>query len=540
MKKKTETIGGVLRFFIDAEPDPMIIRWPPDAFACAALLLEKSGAYLAALSGELSPAIKSNISWQKHAKQLGDKWRTSAMLGKNPPRQITALWKRILSALHQPLSCIAQKRGTDIRNTLMEILAAADEACAGAGIWDDFLDQFDSQCIQHLVAQLETKAPSTLCKEIPADKLCVLPKMHTPQFGITIRSLSHNLSLLLASEVRPIWQPLIAGDLPRERHGLNVLVVPWPLQISPAAFSESPDKPLNADHSRFRHFDYNGASRGPFDIQKLEKLVNQARQETGSVDIIILPELALRSSDFKKISKLVSKMTPRPIVIAGISKPGPSSDDKPLNSCMTIVPVQGSQSVFYQHKHHRWLMDGNQVRQYGLGGVLDPTIDWWENMHLSPRELRFVSCYPWLTFSNLICEDLARPDPVTTLLRAVGPNLVFALLMDGPQLASRWPARYATVLADDPGSSVLTVSSLGMVKLSRPPGKPESRIVALWKDARSGAPLEIELPHDHQAILLSLSHEMRNEVTADGRNDGGAASYLSLSGIHPIKIGHKP
>jgi len=49
----------------------------------------------------------------------------------------------------------------------------------------------------------------------------------------------------------------------------------------------------------------------------------------------------------------------------------------------------------------------------------------------------------------LICEDLARLDPVNDLVRAVGPNLVMSLLMDGPQLTTRWPARYATVLADD-------------------------------------------------------------------------------------------
>ena len=58
-----------------------------------------------------------------------------------------------------------------------------------------------------------------------------------------------------------------------------------------------------------------------------------------------------------------------------------------------------------------------------------------------------------MTWSVLICEDLARQDPAADLIRAVGPNLVIALLMDGPQLNGRWPARYASVLAEDPGSS---------------------------------------------------------------------------------------
>ena len=43
------------------------------------------------------------------------------------------------------------------------------------------------------------------------------------------------------------------------------------------------------------------------------------------------------------------------------------------------------------------------------------------------------------------------------------------LLLDGPQLTSRWAARYASVLADDPGSAVMTLTSYGMVQRSRPP-----------------------------------------------------------------------
>ena len=71
--------------------------------------------------------------------------------------------------------------------------------------------------------------------------------------------------------------------------------------------------------------------------------------------------------------------------------------------------------------------------------------------------------------------------------------LVIVGLLDGPQLASRWSARYASVLADDPGSSVLTLSSFGMVERSRPEGREASRVIALWKDSTTGVreiPLE--------------------------------------------------
>jgi len=144
---------------------------------------------------------------------------------------------------------------------------------------------------------------------------------------------------------------------------------------------------------------------------------------------------------------------------------------------------------------------------------------------------------PWLTVSPLICEDLARQHPIADVMRAVGPNLVIALLMDGPQLPSRWPARYATVLADDPGSSVLTFSSLGMVLLSKPPNSHQKcRTVALWKDAKSGAPVPIELPEGASGILLTLSVQYMEEWTADGRSDDKTTGYPILAGIHPVYV----
>jgi len=125
---------------------------------------------------------------------------------------------------------------------------------------------------------------------------------------------------------------------------------------------------------------------------------------------------------------------------------------------------------------------------------------------------------------------------VANLVRSVGPNLVIALLMDGPQTKERWAARYATVLADDPGCSVLSFTSLGMSQLSRPQtGPSRSRVVAIWKDAFSSAS-EIELPIGYDAVAISLSIRYREEYTADGRGDDEAAAFPILSGVHPIAL----
>jgi hypothetical protein len=89
-------------------------------------------------------------------------------------------------------------------------------------------------------------------------------------------------------------------------------------------------------------------------------------------------------------------------------------------------------------------------------------------------------------------------------------------------------------LADDPCSSVLTLTSLGMTQLSRPPGKSASRAVAMWKDSKSPGPVELELPTNSKALLLSLAMETHEEYTADGRSDEESTGYPILAGVHPI------
>jgi hypothetical protein len=131
-------------------------------------------------------------------------------------------------------------------------------------------------------------------------------------------------------------------------------------------------------------------------------------------------------------------------------------------------------------------------------------------------------------------SNSARQDPAADLIRAVGPNILIALLMDGPQLTGRWPARYASVLADDPGTSVLTLTSLGMAQRSRPilqSGKREapSTVIALWRDAVQGE-IQISLDPREDACVLSLECQMRTEYCADGRSDGGQTLYPTYAG----------
>jgi hypothetical protein len=169
-----------------------------------------------------------------------------------------------------------------------------------------------------------------------------------------------------------------------------------------------------------------------------------------------------------------------------------------------------------QNKHHRWSLDEGQILQYHLGGALHPHIRWWEAMEVPRRTVHFVELGDEITLVSLVCEDLAQIDSVAEVIRSVGPTVVITPLLDGPQLSSRWAARYASVLADDPGSAVLTLTSYGMVQRSRPHGRDASPVVALLKDPVRGL-REIRLETGAQGVLLTFCGDRTTRRSADGR-----------------------
>jgi hypothetical protein len=191
------------------------------------------------------------------------------------------------------------------------------------------------------------------------------------------------------------------------------------------------------------------------------------------------------------------------------------------------------QSVI-QHKHHRWKLTESQIRQYELGGRMAPHKAWWERIDVDDKQLMVIDTDEY-SIVPLVCEDLARQEPIAPIIRTLGPSLVVALLMDGPQLPGRWSARYATVLAEDPGCSVLTFSSLGLVERSRPPpGIPRSRSIGLWHSPDQSEPRVLELASDQCAMILTLCKRPFRERSADGRVSSENAGVLYLANVLPV------
>ena len=519
--------------------------WPPDLFAISTAILQKSGAYHHVigdwppqLAKALTTSGESRSVWAARMRRMGLAWRFSLKNGDTIlPLEVKQWWRAVWAGRPKPLQAIGANN-LELCAALVQMAAVTDEACVGFGLpggeFDSYSDQpTDDAFLRAQKLLVPTRGDplrgSTLGERIHYSKVRVLPKLHTTRTGLTIRSLSQYLSLCTSSEIVPNW----CRTPVNHQTDLNLLLVPWPEQIKASQFS---DLKTNLP-GRYGLFAY-AAERIPDVGKKLEDLLDRAQHRLRSVpglsprlDGVVLPELALTPEDFSLASKAVSRHAT--FLVSGVAGSG--------HNCVNVDIWQRSDSLFslkQQNKHHRWQLESSQITNYGLSAQLKPDHRWWEATALDNRTINFVPLFDWLTLSVLICEDLARPDPVGDLLRAVGPNLVIALLMDGPQKDWRWSARYATALADDPGSSVLTLTSAGMVRrYQNGPGPNDALEIGCWKDVRQGRVQPIALPPNAEAVVLHIEMELDEEWTADGRGDNKTACYPVLKRAVPIGAG---
>jgi predicted amidohydrolase len=515
--------------------------WPADVFAICLSLLQHAGAYCSVLTNWPPGGDAAPEDWAGGIQELGYEWRRSWVEKRIVPKGIAEDWSLLVESFDEPLSSIAS--GSPLAQALLQLCAAADEACVDVGMpvnrdfdGDDDEDAYyDFKFAQHADALLNRRSGgSSLCEEIHPARGRVLPKQHTPQNGLTTRSLSHYIGLSTAHEVTPVWKQSAFFE---DDDSLNLLLLPWPLQVSRTQFG--PKTPLPSEMQNmpgeFGFFKFRHAQEASTIAAAVLDYYERAEKEFGKVGGIVLPETALSPAAFEQIRRKLMRDGKSCMLIAGVSETGENGVTHDQNTVRVHVP-DGEPVV--QHKHHRWKLTRSQIEQYNLGGVLNPNKSWWEHIQLHDRTLTFVSLLSTFTLSVLICEDLARPDPVADVVRVVGPNLVIALLMDGPQLRERWPARHAIALADDPGCSVLSFTSLGMSLMSKPLGAQttdRSRVVAIWKDPSQATPREIELPPGHGALVLSISIIDTTEWSADGRSSVGGVP--SLTGVYPLVDG---
>ena len=531
--------------------------WPPDLFAVVGTIVEASACYTYA-----SPDRGDLVAHEAYVESVqatAVAWNGDLMA---PPSTVRDLWTDLIDKYgHLPIEDVCND-GSAIA-CLLHLFAIADEASRGMG-WGKPKGASGLMFSQLAMMILTSDAPHSLLPHLPNSFCCVvppsvavvLPKSVTSSVGCTIRSLSHYLALLPPKSVIETSWKLPSSGLTEEDsepssapYDIRLLLIPFPFHVPAKSFQ------LSTSRTQLRNGRYAPAyfsleqlwlevEGSPITGERIAKelvipLIEKTEREAGAKPHgVVLPECALSQGVAEDLVEALADSGIE-FVIAGILH---KEDGKAFNRACTFVIRQSEDGAvaLSQDKHHRWRLDRRQTDRYALSFDSDPDNDkWWEDIEVNRRKLPFFGLRKEMSVATLICEDLARTDPAMTAIKAVGPNLVVALLMDGPQLAVRWPGKYAMVLAEDPGSAVLTLTCAAMVDRANWPESRPTRSVGLWRDA-NGATQEIGLPAGSTGILLTLQSRKKHQSTLDLRSDNELSRLLTLRTIVPLFLAANP
>lgn len=537
-----------------------------DLFALAGQLLLKSGAYHhvgpQVPGSDSATMLAVNRTRRNTWMRIGREWRgDGSRTLPPPPAELLKLWEELIAhaderVFRSPGFTVPAKAWW---KAAIALFCIADEAARDIGFQTGGRKSAQADYIEAPIrarqanprTTADKRGPSTLSRANP-DQLCVLPKSRTPKVGCTIRSLSHNLAILPGRGLaRAHWSFTPTSALPPgdgDPVPFNLVVLPLPFGIQATAFKGLPSK-----DGTWGWFDVQphwcpASERGttppglPAFLEFVDQVIARAVEDVGTVHALVLPEVALSYDVFRALCEHLKGADGFELLISGLFD-GPKPVGKGLRhgnfTGMARFARSGTVAAFdmsIREKHHRWRLDRAQIETYALGSALDVNRGWWEHIDLLGRSLDIFVLRGGATVTTLICEDLARNDPCQELVRGIGPNFVVALLMDGPQRKDRWPARYATVLAEDPGSSVLSVTSFGLIRRTNQVGiHPPADQIGLFRDD-TGTTTEIKLPTGAQAVCLTLQPTKITEHTLDGRGDKADAQSWRLTGVQPVRI----
>jgi hypothetical protein len=522
------------------------LDWPADLFALTDVILERSEAYRFVFSphnGFHWPPGRF-ADWSEAVEQAGREWAVWAEDGDSPfPDLLAEEWKVFRARTEMPLEQLAEGHDSRLCEALLTLHAIADEACAGLGM---AFDRPDGKGCVYRGQGRELLARTGSLARIQPHFLRVLPKVRTPPNGTSLRSFSR-YACVRRPTVDARWHKVPTrhtGTDPRARHA-NLLLLPWPLRVRESDFRPVEGSVQRLAKEPFGLFEF--APSEKLDLDLLSRVIVAARDEVDSVDVVVLPESAVDESDINDLESILDRLGVT-VLITGVRQRSMQPGQLPGNWVHLGIssrlekagPLSSSTGEPWFHirqdKHHRWSLDERQVYQYHLGGALHPHVRWWEAVDVPRRTIQFVELGDEITLVALVCEDLAQIDDVGEIIRSVGPTAVITPLLDGPQLSSRWAARYASVLADDPGSSVLTLTSNGMVQRSRPHGRDVSPVIALWKDPVRGT-REIPLESGAQGVILTICGDRATRRSADGRRPiDNVAQHFDVA-IHQVRAG---
>lgn len=539
--------------------------WPPDLFAVCAFLLERSGTYQNVNPGNAAPTglptpsslttVTPSLTKEEHDNliTLAEEWHANI---RTVPMGVQTLWDSLLRNAEKIPFHARLNIGADIPDWVMsayKLMIIADEVSADTGYLHNTDGTSSPPTVASLVALMEAnwrvigrklatnvnadhrtpKPTFSITMRASMDMLAVLPKSRTAQVGATLRTFSKHLALLPpVTRINTVWQRFATAGCD-DNEELNLLLIPLPYQIDIDWWEATPiemDGPIKWGQFKLHQRWLDGLT-----ANQLCSFVNLLTKKSGKkIHGVVFPEYALTTQlHFELTEQLAKTNHDIEFVISGASN---NCEDVPGNFALVsnIYWPGGDRSKpaniehISQSKHHRWRIDPRQNAAYGLTGKLKDDADWWETMALNRRQIYAHAFRNKSSFTVLICEDLARTDPCHETIRSIGPNIVIALLMDNVQIAKRWPAYYSLGLAEDPGSSVLTLTSRGLIQRAQDektkqaevfgtPARPANWSVAMWRDGSSAEVRELHCPPGKDAVVLSIKGKLVPERTYDGR-----------------------
>ena len=509
--KKTEFIPQV------SSHDTAIyfLLWPMTTFNVVSHLLDTYDAYQYIVSHAGKNGIKRNM--QREARRMGARW--SFYLKRSLKYKLLPVPKDIHTMLFQVFKNSNSAKGLELPNlvqddafmaNVMTLLIASDECANRLKNLppNNNLNDYYSDILNF--NQTESVKSLSQCERVHGS---VHYKTMTPQAGISLNSLSHYLAY-----VKPgIDCHYIRGANKNSSNLYNILILPWPLRINNDFFIHDKNPPLGMDHEHFGFFSYENKHK--ITTEMICYAIDNCEEDAYFPDLVVIPECAIERSDSSVLVDEIKqyyfgKNKKAPVMIFGVFSTSTENCFGENNLDLSYESKNDDYLTESQEKHHRWALDSNQIINYKLGAVLSSNKKWWESCQIGSRKI--ISYHDnHIQICPLICEDLARQDPIAPVVRSLGPSLVVALLLDGPQIKGRWPERYATVLSEDPGSSVLSISPYGMTQRSDGSGHNPSSNVALWSDGDNTKSLELQ--KNKVGICLTLNKFDLIQWSADGR-----------------------
>jgi hypothetical protein len=278
-----------------------LVRWLPDAFALANLVLDRTKAYRFVVAPPPGKNWPPRSNWNGAIEAAARAWREACgVSGGELPPLVLESWQTISRLCDVALSEIASGEAWDLIAALLTLHAAGDEACSqvaggAASAPGSFEQRAWSLFEQHgSLARLSSR------------RVRIVPKTNFSSRGVTIRSLSRYLGL--SYETVPInWTDSGDGadNAPAGRGEYAILLLPWPLQVKASDFRPYTSRRLgNMDSERFGFFAF--APEAALDTKLVGSLLAEAVQAAGRVDAVVLPEAAVRHSEIAVLERALA------------------------------------------------------------------------------------------------------------------------------------------------------------------------------------------------------------------------------------------